>query len=145
MQVKNKAFIPLFLYSFMRSKIQKERDKWIINVENNDFPIDVVVNGKNVIVGYSLKLISASGDIDLIKEIMEKFNGSAVIVDYLQKVGFKVFQLQYFKGEIELLAATDIGINPDTLAKEIKEIDGKCEITAWEKVENRIGIKITCH
>ncbi len=129
----------------MRSKIQKERDKWIINVENNDFPIDVVVNGKNVIVGYSLRLISVSGDIDLIREIMEKFHGSSTIVSLLQERGFKVFQLQYFKGEIDILAATDIGIDLDMLAKEIKEIDGKCEITAWEKVENRIGIKITCH
>jgi hypothetical protein len=129
----------------MRSKIQKERDKWVISVENNDFPVDVVINGKNVIVGYSLKLISASGDIDLIKEIMEKFHGSSAIVSLLQERGFKVFQLQYFKGEIELLCATDIEINIDMLAKEIKEIDGKCEMTAWEKVENRIGIKITCH
>jgi hypothetical protein len=128
----------------MLSKIQNEWDKWVISVENIVFPIVVVINGKNVIVGYSLKLISASGDIDLIKEIMEKFHGSNAIVSLLQERRFKVFQLQYFKGEIDILAATDIEINFDALAEEIRKVDGKCEMTGWEKIENRIAIKITC-
>ncbi len=129
----------------MRPKIEKGNGKWIIREEDNGFPKDIFVSGKNIFVGYGLRYINVSGDISLIKDIMEKFYGSSTIIDYLQKVGFKVFQFIYHEGEMEILAGGDIEINPDTIMKEVKEIDKNCELAGWQKVEGRLGIGLVCH